>query len=80
MMREQKGLGLQVVEDNVEIPKPNFRQHLQEAIHQSKLVNNCSCCGLWVNHKQLKSKSDQDEHEISGMCKPCMDKIFGEDE
>ena len=37
MIKEwQRGLGLQVVEDNVKTPNPNFLQHLREAINNEK--------------------------------------------
>ena len=80
MIKEwQRGLGLQVVEDNVKKPNPHFLQHLREATNKSKSNNNCSLCGLWVNHKQFQTTEDHTEYKISGMCKPCMDSIFGGD-
>ena len=37
----------------------------------------CTLCPKKVDFTKFKSQSDHAEHEISGMCKTCMNKIFG---
>ena len=77
-MRENKiGLGLKVVEDNVKIPNPNLPRDIKIASETSKLIGQCSICPKKVDFTKFKSQSDHDEHEISGMCKTCMNKTFG---
>ena len=44
----------------------------------SRITNtDCTLCPKKVNFTKFKSQSDHDEHAISGMCKTCMNKIFG---
>ena len=44
----------------------------------SRIANqDCTLCPKKVDFTKFKSQSDHDEHVISGMCKTCMNKIFG---
>jgi hypothetical protein len=53
---------------------PKVRSLLKEA----KRRGICAYCGKEVD-KSLMDKSDLEENEISGMCKPCLDKTFKEE-
>ena len=52
------------------------KTHLGMSI-AAAIRTDCTLCPKKVDFTKFKSQSDHAEHEISGMCKTCMNKIFG---
>jgi|TARA_X000001036_G_C20451614_1_gene713578 RNase P subunit RPR2 len=50
------------------------------AVADSKRKKICAYCGDKLRVKDFRTRADKDEYAISGMCQPCMDKGFLEEE
>tara|TARA_R110000824_G_scaffold122418_1_gene279620 strand:- start:238 stop:516 length:279 start_codon:yes stop_codon:yes gene_type:complete len=74
-MNKQKGLGLKVVEDNVEKSNPNLPRDIKIAVELSKDLGQCTMCSETVETANFDLE-DLAEYKISGMCKSCQDKVF----
>jgi hypothetical protein len=40
----------------------------------------CAYCGSKLRVKDFRTRADKDEYAISGMCQPCIDKSFLEED
>jgi len=69
--------GYTIIELDSSYDSDTFAKKFAAAKRLAATAKNCTLCPKKVNFTKFKSQSDHDEHAISGMCKTCMNKIFG---
>ena len=55
-------------------------RRIKLAVAECKHAKICAYCGSKLRVKDFRTRADKDEYAISGMCQPCIDKSFLEED
>ena len=55
-------------------------RRIKLAVAECKHAKICAYCGDKLKVKDFRTRADKDEYAISGMCQPCIDKSFLEED